>query len=104
MILRDSETMNGYDDDDEKDPLYHYIYGFDTILNHPNMLMGWISGEESRVLESISDSEIGDACVNLLKKLTSQMKLKVPIQLKEVIVTRWFTNKFTRGNLCRKGI
>ncbi|XP_040579531.1 spermine oxidase [Lepeophtheirus salmonis] len=97
MILRDSETMNGYDDDDEKDPLYHYIYGFDTILNHPNMLMGWISGEESRVLESISDSEIGDACVNLLKKLTSQMKLKVPIQLKEVIVTRWFTNKFTRG-------
>lgn len=57
MILRQSEgvpciTTAEEDGEGEKDyskTWSHHILGFDAVINQPNMLMGWISGNAARL-------------------------------------------------------
>uniref|UniRef100_A0A0K2UZ98 Amine oxidase domain-containing protein n=1 Tax=Lepeophtheirus salmonis TaxID=72036 RepID=A0A0K2UZ98_LEPSM len=73
MILRDSDTFKTFDYKDD-DPWYNYVYGFDSVLHHPNILMGWMSGEESRAMEMLSDKDIGESCTHLLVCLSNVQK------------------------------
>ncbi|XP_071748796.1 spermine oxidase [Lepeophtheirus salmonis] len=96
MILRDSDTFNTFDYKDD-DPWYNYVYGFDSVLHQPNILMGWMSGEESRAMEMLSDKEIGENCIDLLKRVMSKSNIQAPIRMKNIYVSRWYQNRFCRG-------
>lgn len=70
-----------------------HVVGFDAVIDHPNMLMAWVSGEAARIMESLSDQTIANQLCDLLKMVT---KKSLP-NLKSVDVTRWFTNPFQLG-------
>ncbi|CAB4058632.1 SMOX [Lepeophtheirus salmonis] len=96
MILRDSDTFKTFDYKDD-DPWYNYVYGFDSVLHQPNILMGWMSGEESRAMEMLSDKDIGENCIDLLKRVMSKSNIQAPIRMKNIYVSRWYQNRFCRG-------
>ncbi|XP_067656296.1 spermine oxidase-like isoform X1 [Haliotis asinina] len=100
-----------------KDPLrdlrktwYRKIYSFEVV--HENILvendselgrietkrffiMGWLSGKEALFMESLTEEEIGEDCVNVLKKFLRKDDIPPP---KRVLRTRWGNNPFTRGS------
>lgn len=45
-----------------------YITGFDPVFNAPNALLGWIGGNGVEVLEKLSDQEVGEACMKLIRR------------------------------------
>ncbi|TRY70897.1 hypothetical protein TCAL_02797 [Tigriopus californicus] len=70
-----------------------HVVGFDAVIDHPNMLMAWVSGEAARIMESLPDQTIATQLCDVLRLVT---KKSLP-DLKSVDVTRWYTNPFQLG-------
>ena len=51
------------------------ITGFDPVLDKPNVLLGWIGGDEAILVEKLEPDVVARACTKLLKKFT---KLSIP--------------------------
>ena len=77
-----------------------YIYGFEGVLNYPNMLMGWISGDAARYAESLPDEIISQDIKmyleSILQKHYQNEKWELPT-IEKVFVTRWSSNPNFRG-------
>lgn len=58
------------------------LTGFDVVFNQPNALLGWVGGESVGIMEQLSEQEVGEACIRLLKKFLSDLKIA---PLKKVI-------------------
>lgn len=71
---------------------YRKIYSFEVI--HERILVGWLSGKEAVYMESLTEEQIGEDCVKVLKKV---LKKDIPSPIK-IIRTRWGTNQLTRGS------
>lgn len=53
-----------------------YLTGFDILGPHDNnILLGWVGGHGAIQMESLSDKQIVEDCINLLAKFTN---LNVP--------------------------
>ncbi|KAG9271625.1 spermine oxidase-like [Astyanax mexicanus] len=68
-----------------KETWYKKICGFDSVARHPTVLCGWITGREALHMETLQDSEVGDACVRLLRSFTGW---SVP-DVSKVLISRW---------------
>ncbi|KAK7109291.1 spermine oxidase-like isoform X2 [Littorina saxatilis] len=71
---------------------YRKIYSFEVV--HERILVGWLSGKEALFMESLTEEQIGEDCVEVLKKM---LKKDIPPPVR-VIRTRWGTNPLTRGS------
>lgn len=77
------------------------ISGFDLVRGRKDVLLGWIGGHGAEVIETISDEQVGIICTKLLKTFLPSLSVEEP---KEVIVTKWFTNKFFRGSYSHRTV
>lgn len=86
-----------WDDDDigrDGSMWYKRIYGFDQIFTKENTILGWISGDGAQHMEKLSDNEIADTCVRLLRRFLGDASIPNP---KGVLVSRWCTNPYFLG-------
>ncbi|CAL4063535.1 unnamed protein product, partial [Meganyctiphanes norvegica] len=71
------------------------LSGFDPVLNHPSMLIGWIGGPEAEYMETLSEQQVGKACTQLLRQFTRNSNVPYP---KNIYRSAWGTNPFYRGS------
>ncbi|XP_044259616.1 spermine oxidase-like isoform X2 [Tribolium madens] len=71
-----------------------YITGFDPILHGSTVLVGWIGGEGVKVMESLSNEEVGIQCMNLFKRFLPNRIIPNPVK---VIRTTWCSNSWILG-------
>ncbi|XP_064599632.1 peroxisomal N(1)-acetyl-spermine/spermidine oxidase-like isoform X2 [Liolophura sinensis] len=79
------------DDSDLASSWFKKIYSFE--VDHEHVLIGWLSGREAMYIESLTEEQIGNDCVAVLKKF---LKKDIP-KPKRVIRTTWGSNQYTRG-------
>jgi len=82
--------------EDKKHFWIRCIPGFDQVVKQPNLLGGWICGEEGLALESFSDTEIGEQCCKLIQN-HSKASFTIP-QPTFVRASRWGTDPNFRGS------
>lgn len=58
-----------------------YLSGFDTVLNQPNMLVGWIGGEGVEKMELLAAELIGLHCVEMLRTFLKNPDIPMPIEV-----------------------
>ncbi|GJQ84321.1 hypothetical protein Trydic_g5259 [Trypoxylus dichotomus] len=71
-----------------------YVSGFDTVLNQPNVLVGWIGGEGINRMELLSEETVGVHCVEVLRMFLKDSSIPLPIN---VIKSTWTSNPWVRG-------
>ena len=74
---------------------YKRLFGFDAVFTRPNVILGWISGDGARAMEGLSDSQIKNTCLDLLRKFLNDSNIPVPVNF---IVSRWHSNPYTLGS------
>lgn len=60
---------------------YKGIHGFDTLLQQPNLLCGWIAGSEAELMEDLSDEHVLDVCHELLQRFTGDKTIPKPTKI-----------------------
>ncbi|XP_067847375.1 peroxisomal N(1)-acetyl-spermine/spermidine oxidase-like [Heptranchias perlo] len=71
------------------------IYVFRPTERYGHVLVGTISGKEAEFIESLSPEEVASNFTKLLRQFTGRPSLPAP---KNVFVTKWFSNSYTRGS------
>lgn len=67
----------------EEDQWLEAVFGFFCVDYQPNILCGWISGARARRMEMLSEQEVFDGVVKLLRMfLKTTMNVKDPIRIK----------------------
>lgn len=69
------------------------LTGFDILDNHRAVLLGWVAGRGAHVIETLSERQVSDDCLNLLKHF---LKTDIPGP-KRCKRTQWNSNKYIRG-------
>ena len=62
------------------------ISGFDPVFNQKSILCGWIGGHEAEFMETLTDSQVANACVDVLKKFTGNQKIPAPVRIYRYVV------------------
>ena len=90
--------------DDPNTHWYKSINMFHEIAGHPNILLGFISGEPAKLMVSKSVDEVRETIkTEVLHKIVEKFlrwkgsELKIP-PLKEVIVSSWSSDPFVKGS------
>ncbi|XP_074041191.1 uncharacterized protein isoform X2 [Leptinotarsa decemlineata] len=73
------------------------ISGFDVIHGHPNCLLGWLGGSAVRVMETLSEQEVGAICVKVLRKFLVDYQVPDP---SKVFRSKWLSNPWIKGSYC----
>ncbi|XP_043916512.1 spermine oxidase-like [Protopterus annectens] len=73
---------------------YKKLCGFETVSCHDNVLCGWIAGREAEYMEELSEEEVGNVCVRLLRDFTGW---KVT-NLRKVLRSGWHVNPYVLGS------
>ncbi|KAI4878710.1 hypothetical protein NFI96_013480 [Prochilodus magdalenae] len=73
------------EEDDWKDTWFKKITGFDAVARHPTVLCGWITGREALHMETLSDNEVKDTCLRLLRSFTGW---PIP-DVSQMLISRW---------------
>lgn len=56
-----------------------YISGFDVVFPEPqNVLLGWIGGRGAIDMERLSNEQIADECMTLIRKFTTNPSIPSP--------------------------
>jgi spermine oxidase len=71
------------------------IGSFEAIAD--NVLVGWLCGREAEFMETISDEDVSQRCVEVLK--TFLKNFHIP-NLKRFIRSKWKTEPYTCGSYC----
>lgn len=66
----------------EEDRWVEDVFGFFRVDYQPNVLCGWISGASARRMEMLTDGEVYNAVVKLLRRFLKSMNVKDPIRVK----------------------
>ena len=74
---------------------YKKIFAFDEVLNNANVLVAWISGDESEHMESLSDHEVLETCASVIRKFLNDPSIPNPVR---ILRTKWCGNPYTRGS------
>lgn len=71
------------------------LTGFDILKDKENgILLGWIGGRGAHIIETLSEQQIAEDCLQLLKAFLKNDDIPFP---KRCLRTRWYNNKFVRG-------
>ena len=69
--------------------------GFDVVYPAPeNTLIGWIGGKGAIEMEKLSDKEIADDCMKIIRKFLNRKDIPDPTHF---FTSRWNSNEFTGG-------
>ncbi|XP_066291171.1 spermine oxidase-like isoform X2 [Branchiostoma lanceolatum] len=86
------------DKEDEKEveeqTWFKQITGFHTLERFPEVLYAWIGGKAAEYMESLSNTEVGKACTQILREFTG--KADIPDAV-EVLCSRWHSNPYICG-------
>lgn len=80
---------------------YKSIFGFDEVLNNPNVLVAWIGGEGAEIMENLEDTEVITTITKVLQSCTGDISLQAPIRIQKTswIVDPLFRGTYTYGSL-----
>lgn len=70
------------------------LTGFDILKGHRAVLVGWVGGRGAHVIEMLTERQIAEDCVALLKHFLKRDDIPSPKKLKR---TTWSSNKYVRG-------
>lgn len=71
------------------------LTGFDIIKEKKNgIFLGWIGGRGAYIIETLSEQQIAEDCLKLLKYFLKNNNIPFP---RRCLRTRWYDNKFVRG-------
>jgi spermine oxidase len=73
----------------------HRINGFEEVVDNPNVIQAWVSGEETISLEMATQQEIVERCTQLLRQFTGDPSIGRP---DSVLKTEWCSNPFIGGS------
>lgn len=65
---------------EDEEWLRHFT-GFDSVLNQPNVLVGWIGGRGVHAMEALPDEDVGLRCVALLRCFLRNVDVPDPIKV-----------------------
>ncbi|KAK0084928.1 hypothetical protein PV325_006130 [Microctonus aethiopoides] len=71
------------------------LTGFDVLNNHKAVLLGWVGGKGAHVIETLSEQEVGDDCINLLRHFLKNNNLPPP---KKCNRSQWNKNDYVCGS------
>ncbi|KAK0159138.1 hypothetical protein PV328_010060 [Microctonus aethiopoides] len=71
------------------------VFQFFTVDYQPRVLCGWITGESSRYIETLSDTQIKDGLCDLLDRFLGK-NFNIP-QPDKILRSIWYTDKHFRG-------
>ncbi|XP_035674127.1 kinesin-like protein KIF11 [Branchiostoma floridae] len=74
---------------------YKKTYCFYIDSKAPKTLLGWISGKEAEYMETLSEEEISNTFLSLLKKFTGKDDIPKPVR---TMITRWGSDALTCGS------
>ncbi|KAI8485057.1 hypothetical protein Bbelb_371630 [Branchiostoma belcheri] len=74
---------------------YKKMYVFYIDSKAPNTLLGWISGKEAEYMETLSEEEISNTFVSILKKFMGKEDIPKPVR---TMITRWGSDALTCGS------
>ncbi|ESO03800.1 hypothetical protein HELRODRAFT_191961 [Helobdella robusta] len=94
------DCLNKYGRSYENTKWYQSIQGFNTLLQHRNMLCGWVASSEAVEMERESDDLVMDVCVELLQRFSGK-KMDRPFRM---IRSKWALDPFSRGVYCYRKI
>ena len=80
----------------DKKMWYKRIFGFDQIVTKDRTVVGWIAGDAAEYMETLTNQEIADTCVKIIKKFLKRDKDTLP-RLKNILVSRWCSEPFILG-------
>ncbi|XP_043460908.1 spermine oxidase-like [Leptopilina heterotoma] len=71
------------------------LTGFDILKDEKNgIFLGWIGGRGAHIIETLSEQQIAEDCLQLLKFFLKNNNIPFP---RRCLRTRWYDNKFVRG-------
>ncbi|XP_015110147.1 spermine oxidase [Diachasma alloeum] len=71
------------------------LTGFDVLENHEAVLIGWVGGKGAKLIESLTEEEVGNDCIDLLRVFLKRETLPAPKRCKR---SQWGKNKWVRGS------
>ncbi|XP_035737162.1 uncharacterized protein LOC118448242 isoform X1 [Vespa mandarinia] len=71
------------------------LTGFDVLQNHQGVLLGWVGGQGASIIETLSEEEVANDCLNLFKYF---LKVDNIPKVQRCIRTQWNANKYIRGS------
>jgi len=78
---------------------YRKIYSFSKVSE--TVLLGWISGEEAKYLETLKMNVVADQCTNILRKFLGDPFIPKP---KSCMFTSWHSQPYTLGSYTAIGL
>ncbi|XP_018567633.1 peroxisomal N(1)-acetyl-spermine/spermidine oxidase-like isoform X3 [Anoplophora glabripennis] len=82
---------------EEGEEWIRHVTGFDEVFNQPKVLIGWVGGEGVKEMESLTEDEVGNTCINVLRNFLPDFEIPQP---NNVIRTKWFSNPWVKGSYC----
>ncbi|XP_019641915.1 PREDICTED: spermine oxidase-like isoform X1 [Branchiostoma belcheri] len=73
---------------------FKQITGFHTLEGHPEVLYAWIGGKAAEFMESLSNTEVGKVCTQILRQFTGRSDIPDAV---EVLCSRWHSNPYICG-------
>ncbi|XP_022249164.1 spermine oxidase-like isoform X2 [Limulus polyphemus] len=70
------------------------IRGFDTVKGHSNVLLGWISGKDAELMQTLGEEEVKIKCAFLLRMFLGRSDIPLP---RRVIRSNWQKNQYICG-------
>ena len=68
-------------DQQELPSWYKCIFGFEEVLDNPNVLAAWVSGSGARTMTSLTDTEVIDICTSLLRSFLADQNIPTPTNM-----------------------
>lgn len=60
------------------------ITGFDVVVSHPNVLLGWVGGKGAEQMEQLTEMQIAKQCTALLRKFVGSIFDNIPMPYKVI--------------------
>ena len=76
------------------DEWYKWILGFDEVINNDRVLVCWIGGSATEVMERLPDAEVLETLIRVFRKCTGDVSVPAPVR---ILKTGWCSNPFTLG-------
>ena len=60
---------------------YRKIFALDEVANNRNVLVGWLSGQEARHAETLSDAQVIDTMSQLIRQFLNDPAIPRPVRV-----------------------
>ncbi|KAG5873650.1 hypothetical protein JTB14_004607 [Gonioctena quinquepunctata] len=66
---------------DDNEEWVRCLSGFEEVFDHPNCLLGWIGGKGVEKMEELSEDEVGNICVKMLRRFLTDYRVPDPSKI-----------------------